>query len=813
MYGMPQILLQDKEATMTAGTLARSTRSTSGASQAGGSWPTEIGSRRAGGLPPAVAGWSLTRIAAGWWLSDAGQPAPAVVSALLPEPERPAFVIDADGPDERTDRLLRELTPALSSAGVTAVRLVLSSAGRYARAPSYAPGIDLITADGPVVITPHGYALVRSAGPVTDRVPPQWCRRRDGGCEPAGVLAPSPGWERGLADVLAAAEQAHGLRLRRVPAGLAIAQPARDAWLASAAQQVWPDPERPTIVIDGIVPHETIHHHLAGLLSPLARYAAGGIRLHWPRAGVAGSAPSLQQLAAELGVDLIVPAADVSAREFGGICHGPSGAAPWLQFGRDGSVSALGSMYPEPAWERALAETALAELPADVVVEDIATGLCVYRPGPSMRGLSATARSILPEPDRMTIVAGGDAGAEAVKQDVAAVFGRLPAKAAGSVRLLLAGAASGGQDSYAQGLADAFGCEIVAPVGRWTATPDGRVRALAAPGAATGPEAGWWRTFRPRRGVDDRPRETLTVEPPPKPSPPAAPAAPAESPQTHAEPSEPPARVPAAPSAIVMLPRDHRSTAAERMAYRESATEFQTHSVFVRRMMTQRPGLRSAAAGEAMEVVATDFTAVLDFLSDDRQAVAAELRSTGTAKNPRMACVLSGLRRLPSFTGAVFSSARLPSEAAAGYTVGSVLMEPAFVEASSSQLVAMQGGVEYVIWSQTGKRMAALAAGAGRDEVIFAAGTSYRVLRVDPATSGAGRLRVFLRELAISVRLDPASSLDETDHRVLERLVASAALRDGAAAGDQMPAWRPGALSPIGLDDRGLPFSETLPSR
>lgn len=795
---------------MTAGTLARSALSGSRASQAGESWPVETGSRRVGELPPAVGGWSLMRIAAGWWLSDAGRQAPAVVSALVPELERPALVIDADEPDERTDRLLHELSPVFSSAGVTAVRLVLSSAGRYARASSYAPGIDLIAADGPVVITPHGYALVRSAGPVTEGAPPQWCRRRPGGgCEPVGALAPSPEWERGLADVLAAAEHAHDLRLRRVPAGLAVATPGRDAWLASAAQQVWPDPECPTIVIDAVAPHEMIHHHLAGLLSPLARHAAGGIRLHWPRAGVAGSGSALQQLAGDIGVNLIVPAADVSACKFGGICHGPSGAAPWLAFGRDGSVSAVGSLYPEPTWERALAETALAELPADVVVEDIAAGLCVYRPGASQRGLSATARSILPEPDRVTIVAGGDAGAEAVKQDVAAVLGGLPAKAAGSVRLLLAGAASGGQDSYAQGLADAFGCEIVAPVGRWTATPDGRVRALAAPSAANGPDAGWWRTFLPRRAADGQPRETPTVEPPPEPSLPA----PAEPPPVPAEPSEPVAHVRVAPSTVTMLPRDHRSTAAERTAYRESATEFQTHSVFVRRMMTQRPGLRSAAAGEAMEVVATDFAAVLDLLSSDRQAVAAELRSTGTAGNPRVACVLSGLRRLPSFTGAVFGSASLPGEADGGYAVGRVIIEPAFVEASSSPLVAMQGDVEYVIWSQTGKRMAALAAWASRDEVIFAAGTSYRVLRVDSATSGASRLRVFLRELAISAPPAADGSLDETDHRALERLMASAALRDGAAASDQPLALRPGATSPIGLDDRGLPFIETLPSR
>jgi hypothetical protein len=143
-------------------------------------------------------------------------------------------------------------------------------------------------------------------------------------------------------------------------------------------------------------------------------------------------------------------------------------------------------------------------------------------------------------------------------------------------------------------------------------------------------------------------------------------------------------------------------------------------------------------------------------------------------------------------------------------------MEPAFVQASSSHPAAVPGGVEYVIWSQTGKRLAALAASAGRDEVIFAAGTFYRVLRVEPAPSGASRLRVFLRELAIGGRPGDAAvpaadgSLDETDRRVLERLMA-AAQQDGAATGDQLPASRPDATLPIGLDERGLPFSELPP--
>jgi hypothetical protein len=833
---------------MTAATLPRGARRESRANEADE-------------LPPAVGGWSLTPVPAGWWLSGADRKAPKAACSLLPEAGRPSLLIDADGPDERTDRLLRELPPVLSSAGIGAVRLVLSSAAdRYARDESCAPGLDLIAADGPVVVTPHGYGMVRPAAPVPADALPQWWRRfPDGECEVAGVLAPSPEWERRLA-VGQAALLSQGTTLRRVPAGLALARPGQDAWLA-AAYKVWPDPERLTIVVDGTAPSETIRDDLTGLLTRLALFATGGIRLYWPRAG-AGFGSLLQELAGEAGVDLIAPAADVSASAFGAMCHGPAGAAPWLRFGQDGSVSVLGSLYPEPAWERALTETALTGLPADLVIEDVAAGVCVYRPDASQRALSATARSLLPDPARVTIVAAGDASAESVRQDVTAVLGSLPGEAADRVRLLLAGAGAGAHDSYAQGLADAFDCEIVAPTGRWTATPDGRVRALPAPGTPAGPSAGGWQTFWPGRAAQAVAAEPVPAEAPRAVTAPTAPAlpvpdeivaenvraappagtiaepapaepapaepAPAEVAPVEVAPVEPApvepapaevapagsaAGVPAAPTAIVMPSREHRSTAAERTAYRESTEHFHAHAVSVRQMMTQRPGLRSAAAGESLEAVATDFAAVIDYLSDDRQLVAAALRSGGTAGDLRVACVLSGLRRLPSFTGAVFTSADRPAMEASGYAVGRVLVEPAFVEASSSHQATLAGEVEYVIWSQTGKRVAALLAGAGRDEVIFAAGTSYRVLGVDQVAGGSARLRVFLRELAVSYQPGDAADcsaprpLDETDQKVLERLLPAAALRDRAAASEEVRAGRPVTASPIGLDDHGVPFS------
>jgi len=241
-------------------------------------------------------------------------------------------------------------------------------------------------------------------------------------------------------------------------------------------------------------------------------------------------------------------------------------------------------------------------------------------------------------------------------------------------------------------------------------------------------------------------------------------------------------------------------------------------------MLTQRPGLRAVAAGEPVDAVITDFSALLDFLGDDPTTVADALRSAGTAGDPRVACVLSGLRRLPSFAGAVFSSARSNGGIAAAYVPCRILIEPSFISATSSVVVALEGDITYVIWSQTGKRVAALAADAGRDEILFAAGTAYKVLGVYPGKPGSPQVRVFLRELAGtretdwrrgafdgSPLLDPhaANQPDDMDNKVLERLTTAASLRDDALADNNVEITRTGRpMPPIGLDASGIPFAE-----
>jgi hypothetical protein len=255
------------------------------------------------------------------------------------------------------------------------------------------------------------------------------------------------------------------------------------------------------------------------------------------------------------------------------------------------------------------------------------------------------------------------------------------------------------------------------------------------------------------------------------------------------------ARAEAADRKLVrVLARGHRSSDKERQAYRQSAVAYDRYSVLVRRVLTQRPGLRTAGPGESDDAVITDYAALIDYLADDRDAVGFTLRSKGTAGDSRMACVLSGLRRLPSYTGVVFATTSASGAGALAYPAGAILVEPSFVAASATPMAVAEGDVEYLIWSETGKRIGALATGAGPDEVLFAAGTCYRVLRAETGRPGGAAARILLREHA-APGTDAGTGLTALDTRILDRLAAAAALvrdADGMSPG-------PAVAPPIGL--------------
>ena len=469
-------------------------------------------------LPSAIGGWSIVWIAAGLWVSESNRPVPPAVLRLPAEAGRLSVVVDARAPSAETDSLLAELFPLLRSAGTITVRLVLSSgADRYARDAARVHGLDIIAAEAEVTITPYGYALVRSDGPTVQGALPQWRRYLPSSDSlPAGLLYPSPAWERGLSDELNTGP-GQLLVARRVPAGVAVHLPGQAMGFA-AARAVWPDPERLIVVVVGDAGGErALLDGLTALVGELSRASVAGVRLWWPRAVARAGAEALQEAADRCGTDLIAPMADLSAsEECGGVCHGPAGAAPWVRFAPGSDRRLMGSLYPEPDWERSLARASLVP-PAGLVIEHVAAGLGLYSQDSSASGLAEVARRLVPDPARATIVVGGDAENMAVRQKLETVIGQLPPGARCSLRITLTAAGRGGPLSYAQYLADTFDCPIVAPTGEWTATPDGYLLAGPAADGEDRPqaEASGWREFSrrsalsrhrsPDPGPDDRP--------------------------------------------------------------------------------------------------------------------------------------------------------------------------------------------------------------------------------------------------------------------------------------------------------------------
>jgi len=273
------------------------------------------GAGQLGQMPSRIAGFSVTPVRAGLWLSPAGRQAPAEVQALAAEPGRTSLVVDAAGPDQRTDNLLALLVPGLKPRS-RSLRLILpAAADRYASvAQSF--GVDLIAAEAQVAIMPGGRAVVRPAGPSARGGLPQWRRfLTSGDQQPAGSLAPSAAWERGLDEVQAAAA-AQGIAGRRVPAGLALGQASAAAGPA-LADAVWPDVDRVTIVVGDDAPAAEVLAALGRLLPLLPLSATDGVRLYWPRAAAGPAGERLPELAAEVGADLIAPAGDVAVSGFG----------------------------------------------------------------------------------------------------------------------------------------------------------------------------------------------------------------------------------------------------------------------------------------------------------------------------------------------------------------------------------------------------------------------------------------------------------------------------------------------------------------
>ncbi|MFM9499001.1 hypothetical protein ACKI1Q_36040 [Streptomyces galilaeus] len=237
--------------------------------------------------------------------------------------------------------------------------------------------------------------------------------------------------------------------------------------------------------------------------------------------------------------------------------------------------------------------------------------------------------------------------------------------------------------------------------------------------------------------------------------------------------------IPGTPSSreIVQRPLDilRPSSPAEHARLRTYlGRDWDRHVAAVGRALTHFPGLRSVSADSE---ITADLAAVhaylhADALGQGADAVRAALRSGDPDLLAYLACLTSGLRRLPSYRGAALRVTDVFDE-----VVRDLLPGEEVVEAVPVGAVPLGKGYSalprdhYLIWSATGRRTDVLMDSEDshrQADVLFSPGTRFRVLRA--AGPRAGATVVLLRELPLAAPVAVPGVLDDTDRQIADRL-------------------------------------------
>ncbi|RDL03217.1 hypothetical protein DER30_4782 [Streptomyces sp. HB202] len=230
-----------------------------------------------------------------------------------------------------------------------------------------------------------------------------------------------------------------------------------------------------------------------------------------------------------------------------------------------------------------------------------------------------------------------------------------------------------------------------------------------------------------------------------------------------------------APLPPILLDPGHRSSEAERTAFRALAGDmWDRHGAAVARALARMPALR----GKEQEAARADLIALRMYLHlsegpFSHGALTWSLRDRELDLLPYGACVASALNRMPSYRGAVLRGTTASGDGGrpGPPRPGTLLRDAALLSTVRLDAgTAPPPGDSYVIWSVAGRRVRQFSEQRGPEEVVFAPGTLFRVLAVRRAQPG---VQIHLRELT-----GPAGALapdPEGDRAVLARLEAVAA--------------------------------------
>ncbi|MFI6444306.1 hypothetical protein [Kitasatospora sp. NPDC050543] len=235
-------------------------------------------------------------------------------------------------------------------------------------------------------------------------------------------------------------------------------------------------------------------------------------------------------------------------------------------------------------------------------------------------------------------------------------------------------------------------------------------------------------------------------EPAAAPSGPAPDTVPLPGPAEAIEATAPGVRVQPVPALAACAVPPQRGIAQEREWVRRTfGARYHAAAGTVSRVLSQAPGLRGDSRASEGDTL-TDLVAVCLYLEGDSAAVDAAVRGATVGPHvPLARCVAAGLRRLPSYRGAALLRSRVSHAEHAWYRKGRTTTEWAFCTAQAAAHAGTEDGTDFLIWSVTARRTDLLDPTAP-DRVVFAPGTTFKVLRAGSDDDGP----VLLRELLVS---------------------------------------------------------------
>ncbi|HEX7304097.1 hypothetical protein [Lentzea sp.] len=243
--------------------------------------------------------------------------------------------------------------------------------------------------------------------------------------------------------------------------------------------------------------------------------------------------------------------------------------------------------------------------------------------------------------------------------------------------------------------------------------------------------------------------------------------------------------LPLAPLALWELPDDgsveretvlpeHSSSDAERDTVRRALGErYGALAATVCRLLAQRPDAEEDPA--AFEAMVTDLTALLAYVSQDEEMVVDTLRMGRLGRlRPYVACIVSGLNRLPVHSGVATVWGVTGQTGPRRYRSGDVLVEHGLLDAVVNPAGRIEGATEYLIWSATGRRVevADRVTASTEERVLFPPGTPFRVLAVAEA-EGDHPQQVLLQEMAGALADQEIAGMRPSVLSQLERAAAN----------------------------------------